>query len=182
MGPGERGSLFLVNEMTTGESNCNPMPVYEHLILTHRKKDVNGYVFFFDMVGALLSSVGERTPELLEPYLPNLERCLAWAESNIISEMLTGRPTVDSDSLPGGLERKGFESNYPLSAAQGGRAETATSDVIQRVPIGGAGLVKGWRSNHLGPGGSTAWCTALVSRGIVGSGSHDGVFFTRLIN
>ena len=35
----------------------------------------NSYVFFFDLVGALLGDIADNEPELLAPYLPNLERC-----------------------------------------------------------------------------------------------------------
>ena len=34
----------------------------------------NNYVFFFDMVGSLLGSIGEKEPQLLAPFLPNFER------------------------------------------------------------------------------------------------------------
>jgi hypothetical protein len=34
----------------------------------------NNYVFFFDLVGALLGTIGEVMPELLAPYLLQLER------------------------------------------------------------------------------------------------------------
>lgn len=39
------------------------------------KRDIgNNYVFFFDLVGALLTALGEQQPALLSPYLRNLER------------------------------------------------------------------------------------------------------------
>ena len=46
----------------------------------------NSYVFFFDLVGGLLSS-GLPT-SLLAQYLENFERCLTWAEENVLEEML----------------------------------------------------------------------------------------------
>lgn len=36
----------------------------------------NNYVFFFDLLASVLGSIGEARPELLTPYLPQLERSL----------------------------------------------------------------------------------------------------------
>jgi hypothetical protein len=34
----------------------------------------NNYVFFFDLIASLLGSIGEAQPDLLAPYLPQIER------------------------------------------------------------------------------------------------------------
>lgn len=48
----------------------------------------NSYVFFFDIISCILSSMADTNPELLAPYLPNFVKCLEWAEGNIVEEML----------------------------------------------------------------------------------------------
>ena len=48
----------------------------------------NSYVFFFDIIEALMESMAVKQPELLSPYLRNLERCVLWAETNVAEEML----------------------------------------------------------------------------------------------
>ena len=35
-----------------------------------------------------MESIASKQPELLSPYLHNLERCVLWAETNVAEEML----------------------------------------------------------------------------------------------
>jgi hypothetical protein len=48
------------------------------------------YVFFFDLLGCLLGPMAEKEPALFAPYLKNMERCLLWAETNVLEEMMPG--------------------------------------------------------------------------------------------
>lgn len=48
----------------------------EPIFSVGERRDIgNSYVFFFDLVGSLMGPIAEKQPELLAPYLPNLERC-----------------------------------------------------------------------------------------------------------
>jgi hypothetical protein len=52
------------------------------------KRDIgNSYVFFYDIVEALMVSMGDKQPHLLAPYLSHFERCVAWAEENQLEEV-----------------------------------------------------------------------------------------------
>lgn len=44
----------------------------------------NSFVFFMDLVGSLVGSLMKQHAHLLQPYISNLERCIMWAESNIL--------------------------------------------------------------------------------------------------
>lgn len=53
------------------------------------KKNIgNSYVFFFDLVESIIEPIAEKQPDLLIPYLDNLERCIAWAEDNVLKGYL----------------------------------------------------------------------------------------------
>ena len=61
------------------------------------KRDIgNSYVFFYDIVEALMVSMGDKQPHLLAPYLPHLERCVAWAEENQLEEVCDFASSVSS--------------------------------------------------------------------------------------
>jgi hypothetical protein len=62
----------------------------------------NDYVFFFELVGSLLSTISETNPELLAPFLSQFERCLTWAEGNVITEL----------DEKNGRTLKGWRSNH----------------------------------------------------------------------
>ena len=59
------------------------------------KRDIgNSYVFFYDIVEALMVSMGDKQPHLLAPYLPHFERCVAWAEENQLEEVRVFLPRL----------------------------------------------------------------------------------------
>lgn len=91
----------------------------------------NNYVFFLDMVDALLGpgSMAERDPGLLAPYLPQLERCLAWAEANVLEEMLPEDCDPVTERCYGSLVR-GWRSNH-ISA--GGAVSWCSAQVFSAV-------------------------------------------------
>mmetsp|Transcript_23496 Transcript_23496/g.32208 ORF Transcript_23496/g.32208 Transcript_23496/m.32208 type:complete len:593 (-) Transcript_23496:2185-3963(-) len=98
----------------------------------------NNYVFFFDLLASVLGSIGDARPELLIPYLPQLERCLTWAETNIQKEML---PDI-FDPVTGrsyGAVVQGWRSNH---LGSGGAVGWCTSQVF----LGLSGLRKLLRS------------------------------------
>lgn len=84
----------------------------EPIFKTGASRDIgNSYVFFFDLIGCLLGPLAQAQPDLLSPYLPNFERCLSWAETNILEEML---PDV-CDPVTGrckGETVRGWRSNH----------------------------------------------------------------------
>lgn len=71
----------------------------------------NNYVFFFDLVGSLLGTMAEKDPFLIAPYLPQLEKCLMYAESNILEEMLGDVCDPVSNRCYGRVVR-GWRSNH----------------------------------------------------------------------
>eukprot|EP01040_Poterioochromonas_malhamensis_P011004 gene11004-11991_t len=98
-------------------------------VISNSRADIgNNYVFFFDLVSSILSSIGSKQPMLLAPYLTHLERCLEWAESNIQQEMLT------LPSTKAGEERKiivkGWRSNH---LGSGGAVAWCTAQVFSGV-------------------------------------------------
>lgn len=82
----------------------------------------NSYVFFMDLVGEMLDTLPSF---LLASYLPNLERCLSWAENNVIREMIP----ADCNALGecDGPILTGWRSNF----VQGGSAAWSTASVFQ---------------------------------------------------
>jgi hypothetical protein len=71
------------------------------------KKNIgNSYVFFFDVVESLLTSIGEKAPQLLIPYVENFERCIEWAESNIQQGLVSDPDSNDTKLV------KGWRSNH----------------------------------------------------------------------
>lgn len=48
----------------------------------------NNYVFFFDLLGCMLGPMAEKEPNLFAPYISEIERCLTWAETNVLQEMM----------------------------------------------------------------------------------------------
>ena len=89
----------------------------------------NSYVFFFDLVGSMLGPLAQSQPSLLAPYLGNLERCLSWAETNILEEML---PDL-CDSTTGrcwGQTVRGWRSNH---LDTGGAVAWCTAQVFSAV-------------------------------------------------
>ena len=94
----------------------------------------NSYVFFYDAVGAILSS--GLPASMLSKYLVNFERCLTWAENNISEEML---PEV-CDPLTGrcmGQTVRGWRSNH---LDTGGAVCWCTAQVFFAVGSGEGGL------------------------------------------
>eukprot|EP01035_Chromulina_nebulosa_P019192 gene19192-25038_t len=65
----------------------------------------NSYVFFFDLIESILQPISRDTPELLLPYISNIERCITWAEENVIDELIQ-----DSNNNPRLI--KGWRSNH----------------------------------------------------------------------
>uniref|UniRef100_A0A0G4GTU4 AAA+ ATPase domain-containing protein n=1 Tax=Chromera velia CCMP2878 TaxID=1169474 RepID=A0A0G4GTU4_9ALVE len=50
----------------------------------------NSYVFSVDLLGSLVDSIVEWKPELLAPFLPEIERTVGWMESNLLKERQGG--------------------------------------------------------------------------------------------
>ena len=71
----------------------------------------NSYVFFFDFIGSMLSCFSEKHPMLLAPYLPQLERCLGWAQANVLQEMLPEECDPITNRCYGDVV-KGWRSNH----------------------------------------------------------------------
>eukprot|EP01031_Cornospumella_fuschlensis_P033266 gene33266-40246_t len=95
----------------------------------HRSRDIgNNYVFFFDLVASLLSSIGSKQPAVLAPYLSNLERCVEWAEINIQQEMLPEELDADTNLYKGTIV-KGWRSNH--LGDNGGAVAWCTAHVFQ---------------------------------------------------
>jgi len=111
-------------------------PIYKSMI--KKGRDVgNAYVFGIDALGSLLHVLalggGGTTgdAEVFRPYLPNLERALAWIERN-----------VDIDTTVVNIAESALECNVETGRCYG-RA------------------LRGWCSPHIGPGsGPNAWSTA----------------------
>lgn len=96
----------------------------------------NSFVFSFDLVDALLQTIGESQPALFREHLGSLELMVGWAESSI-------------------LQSAGTAAWY--AARPEGTANALTSDEIP------AGVTRGWRSNHLSEnGGPLCWSSAQV--------------------
>lgn len=71
----------------------------------------NSYVFFWDLIGHILGTIAEKDPFLITPYLSQLEKCLFWAESNVIEEMLGDVCDPVSNRCYGRMIR-GWRSNH----------------------------------------------------------------------
>lgn len=77
-----------------------------------RTRDMgNNYIFFFDLLGEILDKVSDRHPELLAPYLSQIELSLRWAEENILEEMLPEQCDEVSGRCYGEVV-KGWRSNH----------------------------------------------------------------------
>jgi hypothetical protein len=87
----------------------------------------NNYVFFFDLLGSLLNSIGLKQPTLLAPYLHNLERCVEWAETNIQQEMLPEQIDERTGRSYGRVV-KGWRSNH---LGNGGAVAWCTAHVFE---------------------------------------------------
>ena len=94
----------------------------------------NSYVFFFDLVGGLLSSGLPTT--LLSQYLENFERCLTWAEENVLEEMLPEVCDPVTGRCTGNLVR-GWRSNH---LDTGGAVCWCTAQVFFALGAGEGGL------------------------------------------
>jgi len=94
----------------------------------------NSYVFFFDLVGGLLSSGLPTT--LLAQYLENFERCLTWAEENVLEEMLPEVCDPVTGRCTGNLVR-GWRSNH---LDTGGAVCWCTAQVFFALGAGEGGL------------------------------------------
>ena len=86
----------------------------------------NSYVFFFDLIGSILGPMADKDPFLIAPYLPQLERCLLWAESNILEEMLGDNCDPVSNRCYGRVV-KGWRSNH---LGTGGAVAWCTAQVF----------------------------------------------------
>ena len=86
----------------------------------------NSYVFFFDLVGSILGPMAEKDPFLIAPYLPQLEKSLLWAESNILEEMLGDNCDPVSNRCYGRVV-KGWRSNH---LGTGGAVAWCTAQVF----------------------------------------------------
>ena len=86
----------------------------------------NSYVFFFDLVGSILGPMAEKDPFLIAPYLPQLEKCLTWAEANILEEMLGDVCDPVSNRCYGRVV-KGWRSNH---LGTGGAVAWCTAQVF----------------------------------------------------
>lgn len=93
----------------------------------------NNYVFFLDMVGSLLTTIGLKQPGLMAPYLKNLERCIHWAEVNIQQEMLPEKVDMLPERSFGSLITtvKGWRSNH--LGTGGGAVAWCTAQVFQAL-------------------------------------------------
>ena len=92
-----------------------------------KSRDIgNNYIFFFNFIADMLNSVALSQPNLFSPYLENLERCLNWANTNVLEEVL---PDF-CDSLTNrcyGRTVKGWRSNH---MGAGGAIGWCTSEVF----------------------------------------------------
>ena len=85
----------------------------------------NNYVFFFDILGCMLGTMAEREPNLFAPYIPEIERCLTWAETNILQEMMA--EDCDTFGRCYGSIVKGWRSNH---LGTGGAISWCTAQVF----------------------------------------------------
>uniref|UniRef100_A0A0G4H9J9 AAA+ ATPase domain-containing protein n=1 Tax=Chromera velia CCMP2878 TaxID=1169474 RepID=A0A0G4H9J9_9ALVE len=81
----------------------------------------NSYVFFVDLLGEIVKALGEKEPELLAPYLENIERCVEWLEDNVLQEK--------SPSTKMGLVQ-GWRSNHLLD---GGPVAWCTAQAVSSL-------------------------------------------------
>lgn len=94
----------------------------------------NSFVFSFDLLDALLQTIGEAQPALFREHLGSLELMVGWAESSI-------------------LQSAGTAAWYAARPAGGSLA-------AEEIP---AGVTRGWRSSHLSEnGGPLCWSSAQV--------------------
>ena len=71
----------------------------------------NSYVFFFDMVSSMLSTLAEKDASLLSPDLNNLGRCLQWAEGSVMKEILKEDCDITTNVCRGSVV-SGWRSNH----------------------------------------------------------------------
>jgi hypothetical protein len=91
------------------------------------KADIgNNYVFFLDLVGCMLGPMAEREPNLLAPYLPQLELCLTWAETNVLQEMMSEDCDPITERCYGAIVQ-GWRSNH---LGNGGAISWCTAQVF----------------------------------------------------
>jgi len=86
----------------------------------------NSYVFFFDLLGSILETMAEKDPFLIAPYLSQLEKCLVYAEANILEEMLGDVCDPVSNRCFGRVV-KGWRSNH---LGTGGAVAWCTAQVF----------------------------------------------------
>ena len=95
-----------------------------------RTRDMgNNYCFYYDFLADLLDKVSDKHPELLAPYLPQIELSLRWAEDNVLEEMLP----EECDNVTGrcyGTLVKGWRSNH---LGNGGAVSWCTSLVFSGI-------------------------------------------------
>lgn len=89
-----------------------------------KSRDIgNSYVFFWDLIGHILGTIAEKD---LAPYLSQLEKCLAWAEANVLEEMLGDVCDPVSNRCYGRMIR-GWRSNH---LGTGGAVAWCTAQVF----------------------------------------------------
>ena len=68
------------------------LPNDVYYVVCHQSTDTLYQLFppppIYSLHQALMESIASKQPELLSPYLHNLERCVLWAETNVAEEML----------------------------------------------------------------------------------------------
>lgn len=93
-------------------------------------KDIgNNYVFFFDLIGCLLGPMAEKEPSLLAPYIPQIERCITWAETNVLEEMMAEDCDPVTERCYGAVV-KGWRSNH---LGNGGAVSWCTAQVFSAL-------------------------------------------------
>jgi hypothetical protein len=101
----------------------------------------NSFVFSFDCLDSLLHALGTDHPSLFREHLGSIERTVGWAEASVVTS-------------------SGTASWY---AARDAAARDAPAAAVRALadehPQGEA---RGWRSNHLEPGGPLCWSSAQV--------------------
>eukprot|EP01041_Mallomonas_annulata_P009233 gene9233-19148_t len=101
-------------------------PIFTQNELGNKRDIGNSYVFFFELIGGILGPLADNEPTLLAPFLPQLERCVTWAESNILQEMLPEICDPKTFRCHGSLVR-GWRSNH---LGTGGAACWCTAQVF----------------------------------------------------
>lgn len=104
-------------------------PIFTQSTSGNNRDIGNWYVFFFDLIASLLGVLTDKEPQLMAQYLPQLERCLTWAESNVLQEMLPEVCDPTTFRCRGSVI-EGWRSNH---LGSGGAAGWCTAHVFRAI-------------------------------------------------